>query len=289
MSRNIFLLFLIFFNITFAQDVTIFKIYDNFSNEVDYVKLLATALQSDVVLFGEIHNNPISHWFEYNLIKDIYKSKKENLIIGTEIFEVDEQLIIDEYFNDLINEQSFLNEVKLWKNYNTDYKPIVNFAKTNRIQFYATNVPRRYAAIVSRDGFEGLKKISKEAKNFLPPLPIKYDSTQVVYKEIIEMPPHPGSNLLPSNIAKAQALKDAAMAYFILKYWKKGKVMFHFHGAKHSEKFSGIYYYLKQYKKDLKIITITTVEQNDLSSPLPEYAGIADFIICVKADMFKSY
>ena len=62
------------------------------------------------------------------------------------MFETDNQLIIDEYFSDLIKESSFESEVRLWKNYATDYKPLLNFAKQNGLKFVASNIPRRYAS-----------------------------------------------------------------------------------------------------------------------------------------------
>jgi hypothetical protein len=41
----------------------------------------------------------------------------------------------------------------------------VNFAKDNHISFAATNIPRRYAAMVSKGGFEALDTITEKEKN----------------------------------------------------------------------------------------------------------------------------
>ena len=43
-------------------------------------------------------------------------------------------------------------------NYKTDYKPIIEFAKENGINFIATNIPRRYAAMVSGGGLRALER-----------------------------------------------------------------------------------------------------------------------------------
>jgi len=272
-----------------AQDVGLFKIFENGGNETDYIKMLGTALQADVVLFGEIHNNQISHWFEINMLKDIHKNKKENLIVGAEMFETDDQIKIDEYFSDMYSELVFEQECKLWTNYKQDYKPLVTYSKQNKLKFVATNIPRRYANMVMHSDFAVLDKLPKGIKKFIAPLPIKYNPNLPCYKTIIEQPSQMGHNADPQKIAKAQALKDATMAYFIFTNWKKGKLFLHFNGSYHSDNYCGIYNFLKILKSDIKIVTITTIEQEDVSSPMPENAQLADFIIVVNSKFYKSY
>lgn len=289
MKIKLFLAILVF-NLTIeAQDVNLFRIFENPGNETDYIKMLGTILQADVVLFGELHNNQISHWFELNLLRDIHKNKKENLIFGAEMFETDDQIKIDEFFANQYSENIFEQECKLWNNYKKDYKPLVSYAKQNKIKFVATNIPRRYANMVMRNDFTALDKLSKEIKKLMAPLPIKYNPNLSCYKSIVEQTPQMGHDADPQKIAKSQALKDATMAYFIFTNWKKGKVFFHVNGSYHSDNYCGIYTFLKIYKSDIKIVTITTVEQQDLSSPLPENAQLADFIIVVNSEFYKSY
>jgi hypothetical protein len=94
------------------------------------------------------------------------------------------------------------------------------------------------------------------------------------------------------NLPKAQAIKDATMAHFILKNLNDGYVFFHINGSYHSENHEGIVWYLKEYNKrnatELKILTITTVEQADLDELEKDNLGKADFIICVPEDMTKT-
>ena len=91
------------------------------------------------------------------------------------------------------------------------------------------------------------------------------------------------------NIPKAQALKDATMAYFILQYYKPGSLFLHYNGAYHSENYEGIVWYLRQGNPELKISTITTVSQKDIQNLLKENKYKADFIICVDEDMTTTY
>ncbi|TNF44110.1 MAG: iron-regulated protein, partial [Bacteroidetes bacterium] len=254
--------------------------------DVKYEKLLKEAEDADIVLFGELHDNPVSHWLQLELTKDLYELKKDNLVLGAEMFESDNQVILDEYLSDKISQSSFESEARLWPNYKTDYKPLVEFAKKNKLKFVASNIPRRYAALVNRKGFEGLEELSDEAKAFLPPLPVKYDPELNCYKSMLEMEGM-GSHVTP-NFPKAQAIKDATMAHFILKNWSNGKLLIHYHGAYHSENYESIYWYLKQENPDLKIVTIHSVSQDDVTKLEEKNTGKADFTICVDVDMTKT-
>jgi len=92
-----------------------------------------------------------------------------------------------------------------------------------------------------------------------------------------------------ANIAKAQALKDATMAYFIMKNWKKGQTFLHFNGSYHSDNHEGIVWHLKQQYPKLKILTITTIEQDQLDSIDMDVQKQADYILVVDQDVTKTY
>jgi uncharacterized iron-regulated protein len=270
----------------FKSDKPAYFLFDKKGKPEKYEKMLKQLEDADIVLFGESHDNPIAHWLQLEVTKDLYISKKESLILGAEMFESDNQVILNEYLVGLISQSSFEKEARLWPNYKTDYKPLVEFAKSNNLQFVATNVPRRYASMVNSKGFEGLEELSEEAKGFIPPLPILYNPYLNCYKSLMEMEGM-GSHVTP-NFPKAQAIKDATMAYFILQNWEKGKTLLHYHGSYHSENYESIYWYLKQANPDLKIVTIHTVSQIDVSELEKENTGKADFTICVDEDMTKT-
>lgn len=270
----------------FKTDKPAYYLFNKDGKDVKYEKMLKEAEDADIVLFGELHDNPVSHWLQLELTKDLYDLKKDKLVLGAEMFESDNQVILDEYISNMISQGSFESNARLWPNYKTDYKPLVDFARTNNLKFVATNVPRRYASIVNLKGFEGLDELSAEAKTFLPPLPIKYDAELNCYKSMLEMEGM-GSHVTP-NFPKAQAIKDATMAHFILKNWSPGQLFIHYHGSYHSENYESIYWYLKQENPDLKIVTVHTVSQGEISELAEGNTGKADFTICVDEDMTKT-
>jgi uncharacterized protein YueI len=90
------------------------------------------------------------------------------------------------------------------------------------------------------------------------------------------------------NIARAQAMKDATMAHFILKNFTKGQTFLHFNGSYHSDKFQSILWYLKQADPTLKIVTISSVEQKDTDELEKKSEGLGDFIIVIPETMSKT-
>ena len=270
----------------FKSDKPAYMLFNKEGKAVKYEKMLKQMEDADIVLFGELHDNPISHWLQLELTKDLYKQEGKDLVLGAEMFESDNQVIMDEYLSGKISQRNFEAEIRLWPNYKTDYKPLVEFAKDSGLYFVATNVPRRYASLVNSKGFEGLEELSDEAKTFLPPLPPAYDSTLNCYASMMNMEGM-GSHVTP-NFPKAQAIKDATMAHFILKNWEPGKLFLHYHGAYHSQNFESIYWYLKQENPDLKIVTIHSTMQKDVSELKEENTGLADFTICVDEDMTRT-
>ena len=267
------------------SDKPAYEFYNEEGKLVDYDKVLKEAEKADIIFFGEIHNSPICHWLQLELTKDLYKEKGSNLELGMEMFEADNQLILDEYLIGRVAEKNFEEEAKLWKNYRTDYKPLITFAKDHGVPLIATNVPRRYAAMVSKGGFEPLDSLTNGAKNYIAPLPIKYDPELKCYKDMLGMgmSGHSGDNL-----PKAQAIKDATMAYFIMKNRKPGATFLHFNGSYHSDNFQGIVWYIKQQNPEIKILTISSVEQDTIEDLKPENQNIADYILCVPTDMTKT-
>ena len=268
-----------------SSDKQAFKIFDRNGKNSSYEKLLKEAKNADIVFFGEMHNNPICHWLELELARDLYKDKKEKLVLGAEMFEADCQGALNDYLSDKIKDEELKTKGRTWPNYLTDYKPLVELAKTNKIPFIATNVPRKYASMVYKNGMAALDTIPSSAKAWLAPLPYKFDPELKCYKDIFAAAGGHGGQNLPMS----QALKDATMAYFILQNWKSGQTFLHFNGAYHTNDYLGIVWYLKQSNPNLKIMTISSVEQDGVESLKTENLNLANFIINVPESMTKTY
>ena len=91
------------------------------------------------------------------------------------------------------------------------------------------------------------------------------------------------------NFPKAQAIKDATMAHFLLENHKEGGISLHLNGTYHSDNFEGILWYLRARAPELQFLTISTVEQNQLKKLDQKYEHRANFMLVIPENMTKTY
>jgi uncharacterized iron-regulated protein len=266
-----------------AQNLSPYTIYNAKGKEISYSKMMATLSKQDIILFGELHNSALAHWLQVEVTKEL--ATKRALQLGAEMLEADDQNAVNLYLTDSIDQKGLDTLARLWPNYTTDYAPLVNYAKQNKLEFIATNIPRRYARLVNKGGFEALDTLPAIEKSYIAPLPIAFDAELPTYKSILEMM---GEHGTPS-LVKAQASKDATMAHFILKNYKTGKLFIHYNGAFHSDYYEGIGWYLKRQSPTLNYSTISTVTQAEITKLNAEHIGKADFILVIDEDVTTTY
>ena len=264
----------------FSQEA--FAFFTQNGKRTSYRKLLRKSKKADIVLFGEYHNNPIAHWLEVKLTKDLLG--KRSLILGAEIFERDNQDALDGYLEGTIDQKGLDTLARLWKNYKTDYKPWVDLAKREKFPIVATNIPRKYANLVYKKGLQALDTLPSAERKWIVSLPFPYDGNLSQYEKMKKMARHN-----PENLPMAQAIKDATMAESIETHYKKESLFLHLNGSYHSDFFQGIYWYLRKRNPNLKILTISTLSQSNLKKLPTEAYGQADFILVVDEDMTGSY
>ena len=264
----------------FSQEA--FAFFTQNGKQTSYRKLLRKSKKADIVLFGEYHNNPIAHWLEVKLTKDLLG--KRSLILGAEMFERDNQDALNGYLEGTIDQKGLDTLARLWKNYKTDYKPWVDLAKREKLPIVATNIPRKYANLVYKKGLQALDTLPSAERKWIVSLPFPYDGNLSQYEKMKKMARHN-----PENLPMAQAIKDATMAESIETHYKKGSLFLPLNGSYQSDFFQGIYWYLRRRNPNLKILTISTLSQSNLKKLPSEAYGQADFILVVDEDMTGSY
>jgi len=281
--KTISLVFFFLIGISLNAQKRAYQIYNAKGHKMTYKSMLKKLAKADIVFFGEEHANPIAHWLELEVTMGLAKTRQ--LILGAEMFETDNQVALSDYLSGKIDAKQFKDTARLWKNYKTDYKPLVEFAKKNNLKFIATNVPRRYASLVYHKGFKGLDSLTDNEKQWFPKMPIKYDATLPGYVKMLKLMEDHGGDNLP----KSQALKDATMANSIANNYEAGKLFFHLNGSYHSNDYEGILWYLKQQLPQVKVMTICVAEQKTILKVDSENKNKANFIILVPEIMTKTY
>ena len=274
----------------FSQDKPAYVIYTSNGKKTSFEKLADESEDKELILFGEFHDNPISHWLQLELTKEMYEEVGSNLQLGFEMFEQDQQELLSQYLQGILTVKQFKDTMRLWPNYETDYAPIVDFAKKNQLFCVASNVQRKYASLLFKKGRKALDTLSLTVKTQMAPIDFVVDTTLSQYREVFSMGGHMGANM-GMNMVESQAFKDATMAQFILTNpgRKEGTVHLHFNGAFHSDFHQGILWYVQQKQPTIRVLTISTVSQDDVRKLDKENFGRADFIICVPDSMTKTH
>lgn len=265
----------------------VYRIYSADGVELTFAEAVDKMAAYDVVLFGEYHDNALIHWLQLKTAQAL--TARGELVMGGEMFETDGQLLLDEYLMGLVTDKAFEEQARLWPNYKTDYKPLVDFAKANGIPFIATNVPRRYASLVAKHGLDTLTHLPKASQVLMPTLPIAFTLETPGYEEMLGMMGGGHRmNFDPERFVQAQALKDATMADNIGRHAGAGKTFLHFNGDFHSADYGGIFWYLKNGFPDLKVTSVKVWSEN-LPEFQEEWKGSGDLIIVVPADFTKTH
>ena len=267
-----------------------YKIYDTRTQQIITIDKIVTDLASaDVLFFGEEHNDSAGHYLESKIFRALHAQYANQLALSLEMFETDNQLVLNEYLQGKIDESRFSSNVRLWSNYR-DYRPMIEYAKQNQLSVIAANPPRRYVNMVSRRGMKSLDSLSKEAKQLLPPLP--YDTLGNPYREkflsLMKGAPESASK----NIYYSQSLWDAGMAYSMYAFLKKNKGMkiFHCVGKFHSDEKLGTAAQLQSYNKRLKILNISCFSDKSFANPdWQQFSNLGDYIILTNPDLKRTY
>ncbi len=221
--------------------------------------------EASVVFVGEKHDDSLAHQWELFIWMNMASS---NRVLALEMFETDVQEMLADYLSGNLSLEEFLEESRPWGNYIEDYHPLVEHAVENGYGVIAANVPRRYAAAVARNSWEGLENI--EGGDVF--LSTNVDSTNEFYRERFMATMEAISSQMqrmpmdPSNMYRAQLLKDAVMASSIA-----GQNCIFICGSFHSDERSGI---PDQLESGVTYLTVKIVGEDE-----PWNTEQADFVI----------
>lgn len=276
--------------LTVAQiNTTDYVIYDTKQKRVVDINQLSIGLKNaDIIFFGEEHNDPAGHYIQLELLKNLYVANSKALTLSLEMFETDVQLVLDEYLSGHISQKSFIKDSRAWKNYD-DYKPLIEFAKTNKLQVIAANAPARYTNLVTRNGLQALDSLLAESKKWLPPLPINTAMGKYYENFKSAMAEHGIGSM---HIYQSQNLWDATMAYSIQRQLKKlpESKIFHINGRFHSDEGLGVFERVTKSNPQEKLISISCFSDSSYKNPeWKKFTHLADYVIIANPALKRTY
>jgi uncharacterized iron-regulated protein len=286
-----------------------YRAFDPQGRAVTLDEIVASLERADVLFVGETHDNAVAHVLEAELLRRADErhgaaaGRGRTLALSLEMFEADVQTVLDEYLAGLITERHFMLSSRPWRNYETDYRPLVEYAKARRLAVVAANAPARYVSRVSAQGPDSLRALSKEAaKNWLPPLPFPQASAGYAAKfnrfmtGAAAAPPRPATpattpaTAAPTqasahgglHLLEAQTLRDASMAYRISEHLRRGRdpLVVHVNGTFHSEERMGVPELLARYRPKARSIVVTIVPDEGFPAfDAARMGRLGDFVI----------
>jgi uncharacterized iron-regulated protein len=278
-----------------------YRAYDAKGNAVTLQAIIDSLEHADVLFVGETHDDAVAHLLEAELLRradETYgpaSQRRRAVALSLEMFERDVQTVLDEYLAGLITERHFLLSSRPWRNYETDYRPLVEYAREHRLPVVAANAPARYVSRVSSQGADSLRALPQVAvKSWLPPLPFPAASEGYAAKfnrfmEGAAPAPAPGASTTAQanphgglHLLEAQTLRDASMAYAISEYLKHGRdpLVVQVNGTFHSEERMGIPEHLARYRSKARAVVVTIVPADSFPNfDAATHARLGDFVI----------
>ena len=268
--------------IPFSEDQI--RVFDSKGNPSSIDQIIQAIGENEAVFLGEQHDDAVGHAVQMEIFKRAVEkySADRKVALSLEMFERDIQVVVDEYLKGLITEAQFLASSRPWGNYKTDYRPLVELAKSKSMPVIAANAPRRYVNMVSRNGRSSLDGLSKEAKSWLPPLPYAEPSTEYATKFKALMGPSPEAQMGIDKILASQSLWDAGMSHSVYRFLKENKnpLVIHLNGGFHTESRLGTFEHLMKYRPKTKGIVVTLRYEDDFKTfDKAKHSGLGDFIV----------
>jgi uncharacterized iron-regulated protein len=145
-------------------------------------EVMARVGSKEIVYVGETHDQFSHHLMELEIIKDLHRRGKE-IAIGMEMFQRPFQKALDDYIEGRIDEKEFLKKTQYFKRWGFDYnlyRPILQFARAEKIPVVALNIQQEIVDKVFR---RGLDSLSEEEAGLVPS---QMDFSDQAYKERLE-------------------------------------------------------------------------------------------------------
>jgi uncharacterized iron-regulated protein len=276
------------------------RVYDSNENRYsDFESMLLELSRSDVVFVGEQHDDPATHRLERAILEGLAR-RRGNILVALEMFERDVQPSLDDYLAGRVSEEEFLHSARPWPRYMTDYRPLVEMARLRNWRVIASNVPRRYASQVSKQGMSAIDAVpAAERKLIAAQILCPFDDYFKRFSQVMGGHPVPAEEGKESENKQddeqramierfyyAQCIKDETMAESIADQFQTSgdasqkPLVVHFNGTFHSDYHLGAASRTNRRIPKSKIKVVTIVPLDDLDAIQPdEHRKRGDYII----------
>ncbi|MDW1629348.1 ChaN family lipoprotein [Vibrio sp. Y176] len=244
-----------------SAEVTSFYDYQLYTPSGEHIalsKLPIELQQADVILIGEWHTHAGIHRFQTDMLKQL-TSYDRSLALSMEQFTRDKQPVVDAYLRGEIGEQYLMKQANAWPNYESDYRPLVEFAKQKNLPVIAANAPKSIVRCIGRQGLDYINKLDDDQRMFIAQA---INTGSSPYKEKFMASMHHGKPEQTEKQFAAQVTWDETMAESIVSYLDDtpGAQVVHVAGKFHTEQGLGTAASILSRNPSLKVVVISPTD-----------------------------
>ena len=227
---------------------------------INLQRFVADIQRADVVLVGEWHTHTGIHRFQTELLQAMI-AENENVALSMEQFTREKQSVVSAYLAGEIGEETLIKQGKAWPNYTSDYRPLVELAKTNKIDIIAANAPKNIIRCIGKEGISYLDKLPSNERVWLA---ADINTQDSAYKSHFMASMHHGDESQNENKFASQVAWDETMAESIVGYLAQNphKQVMHIAGKFHTENGLGTAASILARAPDLNVVIVTPVDVN---------------------------
>jgi uncharacterized iron-regulated protein len=179
-------------------------------------QMLRIAGHYRLVYVGETHDNPASHRLELTVVKAMVKRYPGRVAMGMEMFTPAQQGVLDEWVAGKLTERQFLKKSRWYETWRMDYdyyKPLLDFARENRIPVVGLNAEKR---LVKEVGQKDLSDLPAKERDKLPKMNMDDPYERALVNSVFGVHAHGNGNL--QSFLRVQTLWDETMAHNVAKF-----------------------------------------------------------------------
>lgn len=246
---------------------------------VDQASMIDKLSDYDVIFVGENHGHTANHALQMKILSGLY-AKNTKLTLSMEQFERDVQGVMDQYLAGEIGESVLKKAGRAWPHYAQSYRPLVEFAKANKLAVIAAEAPTSIVRCVGMEGPAFLNRLTGEPRTWVAKDLNLFDGP---YKDkfmgFLKGSSHgsapKGREAAAETATKnmnrfaGQVIRDDTMAESIANHILKntGTQIMHIDGHFHSAAYLGTVERLKLRMPHLKIAVLQPIMVTDISNP----------------------
>ncbi|MGR1199707.1 ChaN family lipoprotein [Aeromonas hydrophila] len=223
-------------------------------NDLSLEQALARVADADIVLVGELHTHPAVHLLQARMLAGLAADGRP-LVLSMEQFSRADQPVLDAYLAGRIGEAALIRDGNAWPNYQSDYRPLVEFAKAHHLPVIAANAPKPLVSCVGQEGPAWLEQLPASRRSQLAHTLTLGDDP---YRQKFMASLHHGDADSNARRFAAQTSWDDTMAESMVDYLRShpGQRIMHIAGNFHVEGGLGLASRIASRNPDLKVALV---------------------------------